>query len=662
MKFLCFVFIFMGITLSSFADSQMDKDSLFIELAKAKEDSNKALILLNIGYCYERNKPDSAIYYYTACNELSKKLHFILGQIRYIACYTELLDLENKFDESLALNKQGLELAKQSHNSRRIAGSYNNIASTYFHLRDFEKCIEYYLLAKQMFEELKDEKHLAVIYSNLSQVYFAMQQKKELAYEYGIKAITIARSNNDDYTLEEALVNTSNVLMSLKRYDSALLLLKQTNVIAKKLDDKITRVNVLVTMNEIYLTTGNYSTIEKNALEMSRLATEIGNKDGIAQALFYQSKYAFHKNNFAAAKHFADTSLDVAKGNKLNNIIGRVYLLLSDIELALGNQTGYYANRHSSDSMQSEILSDKILKNTEEFEAKYSLDKKQAEINGLQREQKIQQLTLKQKRTIILSLAVMLVVIGFASLLFIRNTQQKRKLLLADATLKQQRITELEKEKQLSATQSILQGQEEERTRLAKDLHDGLGGILSSTKYAFNNMKTNLIITPESAEAFDRSMAMLDKSITELRRVSHNMMPEALMKFGLNTALEDYCNSINQNSTVQLSYQSFELDDNAVVASKASVIYRIVQELINNILKHANAKNALIQLVRKDASLSITVEDDGAGFDTAILLTNDGIGYLNLQNRVTYLGGIMDVQTSPGKGTSVNIEIPNIRA
>ncbi|MBC7587357.1 MAG: sensor histidine kinase [Chitinophagaceae bacterium] len=654
--------LFIAFAKPAFADHQMKRDSLFQELAKAKEDSNKALILLSIGYTYERNKPDSAVYFYTACNELSKKLHFIIGQIRYIACYTELLDLQNKYDRSLALNMQGLELAKSIHNNKRIAGSYNNIAVTYFHLRDYEKCVSYYLIAKQMFEEMKDEKHLAVLFSNLAQVYAAMQQKNGLAYEYGIKAITIAKKGSDEFTLEEALVNTSNVLIRLKHYDSALLLLKEAIELAKKLDDKISQVNALVTMNDIYVTIGNYALVQTNANQMNALANEIGNKEGIAQSMFYQSKYQFHQKDFASAKTLAVSALDTAKSNKLNNIIGKTYLLLSDIDLAMGNQIGYNANRQLSDSMQEVILSDKILKNTEEFEVKYSLDKKQSEINDLNNQQKIHKLTLKQRRTIIIALIITLAVIAFAGLLFYRNAQKKKKLLLIDATVKQQRIWKLEKEKQLSATQSILQGQEEERKRLAKDLHDGLGGILSSTKHAFNNMKTNLIITPESAVAFDRSMAMLDKSISELRRVSHNMMPEALLRFGLDTALKDYCNNINQNGSVQLSYQSFEMDDDTVATNKASVVYRIVQELLNNILKHAQAKNALVQLVRKNESLSITVEDDGRGFDASILQANDGIGYLNLQNRVTYLNGTMDIQTALGKGTSVNIEIPNINA
>jgi two-component system NarL family sensor kinase len=137
-------------------------------------------------------------------------------------------------------------------------------------------------------------------------------------------------------------------------------------------------------------------------------------------------------------------------------------------------------------------------------------------------------------------------------------------------------------------------------------------------------------------------------------------MPEALMEFGLDTSLKDFCNSVNQSRAIQLVYQSFEMDENSISKNSSSTIYRIIQELVNNILKHANAQTALIQLIRKNDALSITVEDNGKGFDKTILQNSDGIGYLNLQNRVTYLGGTIDIQSGIGNGTSVNIEIPNI--
>ena len=175
-------------------------------------------------------------------------------------------------------------------------------------------------------------------------------------------------------------------------------------------------------------------------------------------------------------------------------------------------------------------------------------------------------------------------------------------------------------------------------------------------------MKENFVITPENNAAFEKSMSMLDKSISELRRVAHNMMPEALTKFGLDTALKDFCNSVDQSGALQLTYQSFGLEGSPISEVAATGVYRIIQELVNNILKHAHASTALVQLIRNSEVLSITVEDNGIGFDEAILQNSDGMGYLNLKNRVAFMKGSLDIQSGKGKGTSVNIEIPNISA
>jgi signal transduction histidine kinase len=236
------------------------------------------------------------------------------------------------------------------------------------------------------------------------------------------------------------------------------------------------------------------------------------------------------------------------------------------------------------------------------------------------------------------------------SLLLYRNYRQKQK-------LQQQRINELETEKQLTATEAVLKGEEQERTRLAKDLHDGLGGMMSGIKYSFLTMKRNLIMTPENQQAFERSMDMLDSSIREMRRVAHNMMPEALLKFGLDTALKDLCNDINQTGALHINYQSIGMEDSVIDQTVSITIYRIVQELINNAMKHAAATNSIVQLSKTGNKLAITVEDDGKGFDTACLHMAKGIGWTNIMNRVEFLKGKLDINSKIGKGTSVLIEL-----
>jgi signal transduction histidine kinase len=169
-------------------------------------------------------------------------------------------------------------------------------------------------------------------------------------------------------------------------------------------------------------------------------------------------------------------------------------------------------------------------------------------------------------------------------------------------------------------------------------------------------MKGNLILTPENHQAFERSMDMLDSSIKEMRRVAHNMMPETLVRFGLNTALKDYCSDINKSGALQISYQSIGLEKETFDQTTAVTIYRIVQELITNTMKHAAAKTAIVQLTKTNEQLSLTIEDDGKGFDTSILKQSKGIGWTNIQHRIEFLKGNLDINSEPGKGTSVHIE------
>jgi signal transduction histidine kinase len=155
-------------------------------------------------------------------------------------------------------------------------------------------------------------------------------------------------------------------------------------------------------------------------------------------------------------------------------------------------------------------------------------------------------------------------------------------------------------------------------------------------------------------------MDMLDSSIKEMRRVAHNMMPEALVKFGLDTALKDFCADINKSGALHVSYQSIGLGNTEIDQTTSITIYRIVQELLNNTMKHASAKNAIVQLSKTNGQIAVTVEDDGKGFDTSVLKGTRGIGWSNIQNRVEFLKGKLDVNSAPDKGTSVLIELTHI--
>jgi signal transduction histidine kinase len=651
---------FAGFSIRAQEMVRVDLKVLLKDLSAAKEDTNKVLLLLRIGRQYEFNTPDSAIKYYEAARDLSKKIGYKTGIFKYISNYTAILNSQNKYEESLQLNLQSIDLAKEINNPKLLTAAYCNTGGSYYGLRLYDKCIDYFLKATTLAESRHDTVGLITLYSNLTALYSELQQESSKAYSYGLKSLTYGRLKKDTMNIISALQNTSGILTDMKKYDSALVLLHQAYELSAIVNNKYGQMSALVNTDNIYSKLRRYDLLKDDAEKILVLATELEEPEGQINAYYYFGKYYFEQKNFALSKENLIKAIQLSKENELRSMLSKSYALLSDIELGLGNLKAYHRNAFLADSVGDIISSDKIQRNIQDFEAKYSLDKKQREIDLLNSEKEIEQLQLRQRTFLSWSLAVGMLVILLIGFLYYRTAQQKKKLLKTETELKQQKINELETEKQLLATQFILQGQEEERKRLARDLHDGLGSILSGARFSFNNMKQNLTITPENAAAFERSVALLDQSIKELRRVAHNMMPEALMKFGLDTALRDFCTQVAHDHALQLNYQSFDMDDESIPQAKAPAVYRIVQELVNNILKHADAKNALVQLIKKGNALSITVEDDGKGFDMDFLRNSKGIGYLSLQNRVAYLEGKMDVESIAGKGTSVNIEIPNI--
>lgn len=217
----------------------------------------------------------------------------------------------------------------------------------------------------------------------------------------------------------------------------------------------------------------------------------------------------------------------------------------------------------------------------------------------------------------------------------------------------------IEKEKQrgkINALTSLLGGQEKERERLARDLHDGLGGLLSAIKLQlsdFSNKEDN-----RHNEELKTINDHLNFAINKLRKVSHNLLPDILIKYGLETALKEFAlRMVNNNLEIDVNFLGYTKGLNT---EKELFIYRIIQELVNNAIKHANASQIIIQFVEEKNSYHITVEDDGIGFDVNNLEFRNSAGYNNLHSRIQFLKGTFEVNSEKNKGTSFEFNIPKI--
>lgn len=644
MKKLALVFLAGFISVVAQAQDVKNKDSLVRLLPKAKEDTAKVLLYLEIGNAYELDDARSAQKYYLLAGDLSKRLNYKRGTLKFISNYTGILNAKGSFDSSLLLNKQSIQIATALNDKVSIAKTTANTGNSYNFLGQYDKAVYYYEIAKKHFDQINNPYLSARMNDLIQNVYLHLNQYEKGA-RYGREAVHYFRAAEKDMELGQALLNLANNYQSLKYNDSALVCYKEGITIAKKTGYKTLELASLIGIGNIYFHNYDADGMKKYHEAALSLSRQINDREGEAIAGRGMALYFLLKKDFKTAKKYITASLKIADSLDLIREKFEGLKVMSGVLFGLHDVIGAEKYLDSSSIIENKLRGEEIQNKTLLLEKRFETEKKETQI-------KLQEAQLQQKSNLIYFLIAGAIALLAISLLSYRNYKHRQK-------LQQAKIDELESEKQLTATEAVLKGEEQERTRLAKDLHDGLGGMLSGIKFSLNTVKENLIMTPDNAHAFERSIDMLDSSIKEMRRVAHNMMPEILVKYGLDVAMKEFCTEIDRSGVVHVNYQSVGMQQAEIAQTTSVTIYRIVQELLNNIIKHANAKNVLVQLHQsaQEKLLAITVEDDGAGFDTTSLKQADGIGWKNIQSRIDFLKGKLDIQSSANKGTSVLIEL-----
>ncbi|MGN6437259.1 MAG: tetratricopeptide repeat-containing sensor histidine kinase [Agriterribacter sp.] len=616
------------------------KDSLLNVLKTAKDNENKVLLLILIGQEFENSNLEKSKSFYIQARALGNKIKYPLTEVKFISNYTFALNMQGKFDSSLFWNLKGVEEAKKLNDAEHLAKAYFNTGTSYHYLSDYKSAVEVYQKGIALFEQL-DNKIFSAQTNDILQTLYTSMKQYDRAKKYGKTAVAIFREIKDAKMLAYSLTNLGVVYGKIYQNDSALACYKEAAQIAASISDEVLLAIEELNIGDIYLEKKRWEE-SKKYFEAALPRTRKNNlPETETMVLRGISGYYMYTGDYIKSLQYAQEALLVSQNHQLLN--QKVLNLDQLASLAYISKDVGKARELEVQSklLQDSLWNEQIMDQTINTEKKFELGKKDALLI-------VQEEKLKRKNMINWILIAGIVVLLVISMLSYRDYRQRKK-------LQEQRIKELETEKQLLATQSLLKGQEEERLRIAKDLHDGLGGLLSGVKLQLGAMKGNLILTEENGSAFNRVLNNLEASISEMRRVAHNMMPETLLKFGLQQALQDYCNGLSyqQDFTIQCEFLGME---KRMANSTEVVIYRIVQELINNAVKHSGAKTILVQLMRHDEDrLNITVEDNGKGFDPKEVDSHSA-GLRNIASRVKYLNGKMDIQASHGEGTSIYIE------
>ena len=288
------------------------------------------------------------------------------------------------------------------------------------------------------------------------------------------------------------------------------------------------------------------------------------------------------------------------------------------------------------------------------LEARYDAVKQEKEIADLTISNKIKQLEVLQRNKLLMTVGITAAALLLLLGLLYRHSRQKRLIAEKDVLLQQEQVKFLERQQQVVSLQSMVNGQETERTRIAKDLHDGLGGLFSTIKMYFSTLQYEQPGLKDDP-LFTKSYDMVNTASEEVRRIAHNMMPEVLIKIGLMQAVQELCNSISAGKLLRVSLQHYGMEKR-LHPSTEIMLFRILQELLNNIIKHANATEAIIQFNREGNRLSIIVEDNGHGFSAVETGESKRAGLASVESRVTYLNGKLSIDSQKETGTTVMMD------
>ena len=620
-------------------------DSVKLLLDTELPDTTRAYNMMMLAMYTEPVDMEKAhsLYKETVDFSLSKKLNYNAGLALYYEATPYNYSIEyNKQKENL-LRAVNLFQNSDHYNAKAQLGVvYGGLAGYYRNIEQHDSAVANYLKAIKILEDLNKYRGVAINCMNLSMVYQQLKMPDNQK-DYTEKGILFARKSGNKDLVMLSFLRQAHYLTEVKDFNGAKSSTDSASYYFSEGYDFSRKQNYYLLKAATFQNVNLYDSAIVYYQKCHELAETQNSRWNMTEPLMQIGYVYLQQKNYVLAEKYVQMGLEIAEADSFRTFMKGGYSTLSDIYAATGNYQLAFKNLQKYDELKDTLQSEERKKFVLDLEKKYETEKRENQV-------RLQELEISKHKSIIHGLLGLTAAVLIIFFLVFRNLRQRNR-------LQDNKIKTLETEKQLTAVEAVLKGEEKERTRLAKDLHDGLGGLLSGIKYSFQNMKENLILTPENAQVFERSLDMLDTSIHEMRRVAHNLMPESIFRFGLDTTLSDFCSGISNSGVLDLKYQAVGLENVNLNHTISVSVYRIIQELVNNIMKHAEAKHALVQVAFANELLFIDVEDDGKGLDTEELKNLKGIGWSNIYGRIEYLNGKLDLKSEPGKGTIVHIEI-----
>lgn len=616
-------FLFITIPFVLDAQSNNTKDSLLLQLKTAKPDTNKVLLLIKIGNVLEGVNNDSSLLIYNQANDLSKELSWMLGQIKYCTNASYALELMGKLDTALLINLQSVELAKKYPNKILLAKCLGNVGASYLHMKNFEKAIDYTLQAATILEISNDFTSLAVLYSNLSNIYNDLKQ-----YDKALQAINKSIAICDKGFCKDnqdivSLVNKGNTLNDLKRYQESLKCYKIAKEKALQVGNLYIAAIACGNMADNYMKMGRYDLLTDCATEHLKIAKQYNNNEILSMANMNKAFACFYSHQLIEAEVFGSEAVRYALIDTLPERLAQIYKGLASIEYALGKMKEGDKCTKLADRYADKIFNEKMATNVQELETKYDVAKKDLSIK---------QQTLEANRQFWIIMLLIFVIVAAITISIIGYNALKQK-------------------KRIEQYEALA----EERQRIAADMHDDMGAGISRIRFLGEKIKTGLPNEKLNID-IETMISLSDNLVDKMNEIiwTLNTGDEPLIE--VLYYIRSQCSQLVNEAGIDFEGNiSEDLPTIRYTAAQKRNLYLVIKEAIHNSLKHAQATKITLAVKMLDKKIIATITDNGKGFDIASAKGN-GNGLYNYEKRMKELGGKVSIQSS-NSGTEVQFLI-----
>jgi len=605
-----------------------------------KQDSTAILHLLDSSYRFLNSDYEKSGYYAEKAISRARAIGYKKGIIVSNNFFVNVLISQGKYRKAFEVASESVVLSEQIKDETYMSRSYTMKGMTGIFLGHFQMTANNLLDAARIIEKKGNKLEIQRSFNMLS-IIFTELKNKEKSLQYALMAEKLGTINKDPGT-------DLMTLMQLARARA----LNEQFVVSNQLFDRLmaTAVKLKDTLNitYTYIYAAELAVQEKKyakALELYLKADEDARRSNFPDFNIYSNgglaKVYYETGNYSKADFHLKRGVYYARKVGSENMLRELLLLGSQIKEKQNDLKTSLAFRKEYEALNAKLLNLDLQQNIHRLEEEFQSSVKEREIAKQKLLIANNQLRIKQKDNYIVLFLSLVCILGISILLiyfWYRNKQR----------ITRKNIVLLEKEKEVQILKAVMSGEETERSRLAKDLHDGVGGLLSATKMHLSILQNNPDF-PDTRQHFNHTVAMLDSASHEIRMIAHNLAPELLEKLGLNKALSAYFSRL-QSPGFKINYIKVG-DVPRLESSFELLVYRVIQELINNVIKHAHSDHVLVQMSYHSQMLSITVEDSGIGFSG-----EEGVGFSNLRSRIAAVNGYIEIESSPNNGTTVFVE------